>query len=414
MKVVQITANIDKPMGGATIAAKRLNTELIKFGIDSSLLSNELSLVDISHKASEKLKISKFINTKVFSFFELYNRKLNAVSTKEVKFSSGLFSNYNTIDKIHEINPDIVHLHWYQNGLLSFNELSQLTKYKVFVTLHDMWSFTGGCFYSNGCEGFIDSCKKCPLIKNGKENQAPNLYFSRKKSQYAKANMHAIAPSKWMQSLANQSSIFKNNVLNIPNTLDIDKFSFLTPEEIKINKQKYGLDQKKKTILLVASNLGSRIKGSFFTNKLCEDSSLLSKNQILLIGKNNLPHKDGIVNLGSINSEKQLAAIYSISDVFIMPSLQENFANVALEAMSCRTPVICFQIGGNSDIVTHKKNGFIVESMNYEELKKGAEWCMEDCNLERISKSARDTVVQNFSPNIIVPKFISAYEEAIR
>ena len=50
-----------------------------------------------------------------------------------------------------EFAPDIVHLHWIGAGFLSIAALKQFDC-PVVWTLRDMWAFTGGCYYTAGCE----------------------------------------------------------------------------------------------------------------------------------------------------------------------------------------------------------------------------------------------------------------------
>ena len=58
-----------------------------------------------------------------------------------------------------------------------------------------------------------------------------------------------------------------------------------------------------------------------------------------------------------------MATIYSAADIFLIPSRIESFGQTAAEAQSCGTPVIGFDIGGLRDIVTHNKNGFLIEPL---------------------------------------------------
>ena len=69
--------------------------------------------------------------------------------------------------------------------------------------------------------------------------------------------------------------------------------------------------------------------------------------------------KTFINSFGYIENDKTLNKIYSASDIFIAPSIQENFANTCLESFSSGTPVVAFKIGGMPEIIDHK-NGFYV------------------------------------------------------
>ena len=51
-------------------------------------------------------------------------------------------------------------------------------------------------------------------------------------------------------------------------------------------------------------------------------------------------------------TQTALAALYSVSDVFAMPSRAEPFGLAALEAMACGLPVVGTSAGGLMDIIT--------------------------------------------------------------
>ena len=61
---------------------------------------------------------------------------------------------------------DIVNLHWINGAFLSLNSLEKLKQLNkpIVWTQHDMWAFTGGCHYTDGCVNFIKSCSNCPLF----------------------------------------------------------------------------------------------------------------------------------------------------------------------------------------------------------------------------------------------------------
>lgn len=71
---------------------------------------------------------------------------------------------------------------------------------------------------------------------------------------------------------------------------------------------------------------------------------------------------------GKIPNEK-LVDYYNLFDVFIFPTLmQESFGNVAIEAMSCKTPIIGSKIGGLTDYIFDGINGYFFEPGNADAL----------------------------------------------
>ena len=56
-------------------------------------------------------------------------------------------------------------------------------------------------------------------------------------------------------------------------------------------------------------------------------------------------------------------AIYSSGDIFVASSLQDAWPKTFAEAMYCKTPAVCFDQTSISEIVEHKKNGYIVKEL---------------------------------------------------
>ena len=68
---------------------------------------------------------------------------------------------------------------------------------------------------------------------------------------------------------------------------------------------------------------------------------------------------DIVTFTGSVNQD-ELPVYYSAADIFVLPSWYESFGLVALEAMSCGTPVVVSRVGGLKTFVEHGKTGYLV------------------------------------------------------
>lgn len=77
-----------------------------------------------------------------------------------------------------------------------------------------------------------------------------------------------------------------------------------------------------------------------------------------------------VIRHGSL-SRQQLPAIYAQCDVLVLPSLQESFGLVILEALSCGLPVLASQNTGAPDIVVHKETGYLFDPESIEQLGAG-------------------------------------------
>lgn len=62
-----------------------------------------------------------------------------------------------------------------------------------------------------------------------------------------------------------------------------------------------------------------------------------------------------------LGNQESVQEILQTVDVFLLPSEQESFGLVALEAMACGVPVICSRVGGLPEVVQHGKTGYLAE-----------------------------------------------------
>lgn len=120
------------------------------------------------------------------------------------------------------------------------------------------------------------------------------------------------------------------------------------------------------TVLGVAAFWGER-KGMDVFIRLAAD--LPKEYEIFMIGVN----KEQLVNLPSrihaierTSNIEELSILYSIADVFVNPTRQDNYPTVNLEAVACGTPVVTYRTGGSPE------NSFtpncVVDQNDYEAL----------------------------------------------
>lgn len=70
-----------------------------------------------------------------------------------------------------------------------------------------------------------------------------------------------------------------------------------------------------------------------------------------------------MILISRMNSARILAAIYSAADAFVNTTYEDNYPTVNIEAMSCGTPVISYDVGGSKESVL-PAGGIIVEKGN--------------------------------------------------
>jgi len=65
---------------------------------------------------------------------------------------------------------------------------------------------------------------------------------------------------------------------------------------------------------------------------------------------------------------ENLGPYYNACDVFVLPSIEDTWGVVVLEAMCFGKPVLCSRYAGSSEVVAHGTNGYVFDPYNPEEL----------------------------------------------
>ena len=281
------------------------------------------------------------------------------------------FATYKLIKKIKQVKPDVIHLHnihgWYLNWKMLFDYLKK-ANIPVIWTLHDCWAFTGHCphFMAIGCDKWKSGCYECDLYKS-----YPGCFFDDSRFQYrykkecftGVPNLTIVTPSQWLTDLVKQSYLKNYNTVVINNGIDLTKFK----PRISNFREKNGLENK--IILLGVAFDWTSKKGLDDFKKLADE--LPEEYAIVLVGVSEVVEKklpERIISIACTQNQEELAEIYSAADLFVNPTLEDNFPTVNLEALACGTPVITYQTGGSPESIT-ESTGKVVPYKDYKALK---------------------------------------------
>jgi glycosyltransferase involved in cell wall biosynthesis len=104
--------------------------------------------------------------------------------------------------------------------------------------------------------------------------------------------------------------------------------------------------------------------------------------------------------------------LLSISDLFLLPSVQESFGLAALEAMACEVPVIASRVGGLPEVIDDGVTGFLLPPEDLDGMASRAVALLRDpqAHLE-MAAAARAAVRRRFCSDLIVPVYERYYEE---
>jgi len=85
----------------------------------------------------------------------------------------------------------------------------------------------------------------------------------------------------------------------------------------------------------------------------------------------------------------ELTKYYNIADLYILPSLREEWSNTIMEAMACKVPVIATKVGGNPYLVVEGKTGFLVPPKNPRRLAEEIMFVLDNTSLaKKMSENA--------------------------
>jgi len=119
---------------------------------------------------------------------------------------------------------------------------------------------------------------------------------------------------------------------------------------------------------------------------------------------------DDIVFLGSQDAVEE---IYSIGDLFLLPSETESFGLAALEAMACGMPVVASNAGGIPELVIDEYTGFTSLVGDIDKMAKDAIYMLSDQKRwQTYSQNAYDHA-QKFAIDHIVPAYETLYQQVL-
>lgn len=92
---------------------------------------------------------------------------------------------------------------------------------------------------------------------------------------------------------------------------------------------------------------------------------------------------------------EEMPQVYRESDLFVLPSENETFGQVFIEAMSCGTPVIGTKVGGIPEIISDSYNGYLVQPNDASILAQRIEKLLNDKEVRTSFKNAGVKTVKN-------------------
>ena len=93
----------------------------------------------------------------------------------------------------------------------------------------------------------------------------------------------------------------------------------------------------------------------------------------------------------------QMYKVYNLADVFLMPTLEDNWSLVVPEAMANNLPILCSEYNGCWPEYVTKENGWVFNPLNKDDFQNKLEESYKTTNLKAMGKNSK-IIINNHTP----------------
>jgi len=405
---------------GASIAAYRLHRALLRLGHDSTMLVAEKRTADPTVQLFEPPR----------DLFSRLRRRLRRerITRSFARYRNScppdyeLFSDDRTPhggDLLAQLPAaDVINVHvlrLFADYQAFFAAVPQHTP--VVRTLHDMNFFTGGCHTDEGCGRYTERCGACPQLGSHKAKDLSHRIWQRKHAALGSIEpdrLHIVAPSRWLANEAKRSTVLQRFPITvIPFGLDTEGFH---PRDQVLARGMLGVPRDARVVLFVAEPITRRIKGFTLLAQALNGLGDLPNLLLISVGSGQPPAKVEVphLHLGHIRNSRLRSLVYNAADIFVIPSLQENFPLTALEALACGTPIVGSAVGGIPEIVRTGSTGVLVPARDVAALRDTIRSLLQDpARRAQMAADCRRIAVEEYALEGQVRRYLQLYQAAL-
>jgi len=370
------------------ILNKRVNLKVV------ALVSQYNSLARIIKRGLPNRTVTKTQN--IYDFYDYLYYKLNFIDyllelcSKGDAYKHIASGFFNLLKQHHDFSKyNLIHAHFVQLAGFVANDIYENYGLPYIITAHGSDIHTNPLKDSNTREHTIEVLEKAATL---------------------------IFVSKSLLNTARVLGYSGNNAVVIPNGVDTNKFM---PLERDVSRRKL-TSYKKGNFLIGYVGRLIPIKGIYFLPKIFENiKNIVGNVQFLVVGDGCLKQyilekckekKLDVIFTGRV-SQDELVFLYNSMDTLIVPSLNEGYSCVALEAQACGIPVVGSNVGGIPEAIGGKDFGEVVDlGSNFEKRFASAVVEVLDSKLS-VNKLRARTL--NFSWEKIVEKEFEIYKKVL-
>jgi glycosyltransferase involved in cell wall biosynthesis len=313
---------------------------------------------------------------------------------------------------------DLIHVHIIHNDWFRLETLRSIAKEKpILWTIHDYWIVTGHCVMPFQCQRFRTGCGACPdltlPLAVGRDRTDNEVKRKNRLIRDLKAEYH-FSTNWFYDQIRNAFPARPENSHVIP--FGIDTSFYESSKEMRDEFRKRYLIPKDEVVFLIRAS-GSPQKGTKVAISALK--RLKRKVTIITLDENNqfreLINQHNIIEFGWVDDPILVKRIYSSVDFLLMPSLQETFGVMSLEAMSFGVPVIYAKETAVHEVVQAEFPFSYDNAYSANSLLKSIETVIEDPGI-KVSESnrIRNRAVTHFSSELYSKNLANLYRETIR
>lgn len=316
---------------------------------------------------------------------------------------------------------DLVHLQLlHAQPFFSLASLPRLTRQKPTVwTIHDPWAMTGLCVHPEECLKWRSGCRgRCPHPRGGSpiRDRMAGPLWSAKRAIYARSDLSLVAPSRFIEERLRSSPLLgRFPIVRIPYGIDLATFA-VNPTTRREARRRMSIDPDDRVIAFRALPLATdAYKGCAWLRQALELYQPTQKTWLITLqeGKDfkDLEGRYRVLDPGWLDGHALVEA-YAAADIFLMPSTQEAFGLMAVEAMACGVPVITFEGTAIPEVIEAPLGGVAVPMKDSGALAAAIHRLLSNPGLRlTLGRQARELAAREYGLSLSVERHLRLYEE---
>lgn len=242
------------------------------------------------------------------------------------------------------------------------------------------------------------------IFKTGNTKMKSLIHYIIGRRALSKSWFHATAQSEYdecREIISGWKGFVQPNILTLPDLpvlqLDNDVFTLIFLSRIHPKK---GIEILLRAISRLNFPVILKIAGSGEEEYVAQLKQLAAE----------LGVAEKLEWLGWLSREQKFDMLMR-SDLFVLVSLNENFANVVVESLHMGTPVLLSEDVGLSGFVKQYDQGWITSLDAADVAEKLNTACIEKDKRDRIRAQGRAVIEENFSATRLIRNYVDEYQE---